>query len=433
MSIKSCPSVVFKAHQSIMLLVSLIVFACFDVSSATSLPRTAEWLTLARVGSHIPIKDFMRSFDVARLLDRRPDFFLDAAGNDMVESMRVALNLKTKRDAADYFVAHNYPEIRAIHLKMLETTSDPVIVLLMSNAVTLIDEFTVRPIIDLVADYLTLITQPCLVSSLPITFSDPAQYDAMFTPVDRLTYRVSRNYIGEDVLAVLHDEVIQQPWTELWISSWNSTTISVERKSSIEVERNYTRMVDLRSGCAVDVNANFEMASLYPERRIFSAWAKGTNLLSVWRGDEIRVMNIPKEGFISIQSNVEMMELKSYFPGEDHIWHHTFSTDLSKTWVISGSLEPSQAPGMKNIRVFFHGPINDCSESVILFSAQTEIFIYRLIHLVHFENLRHLFAQMNGQTRAVMELFMAGRFLTAFKEFRRLAPGSLEGFVTSHL
>ena len=397
------------------------IVSCIIISVVkATLPLTAEAMSTARLFSYTSLEDLSRGFNVARLILKRVDIFVDADGVDMVDSIRTTLGLRTRQEAAAYIVAHNHPELRLAMSQILTTTSEPSIAILMSQAVTLVDPLVVRPIINLVAEYRSLVMKPCLTDSLPILFENPEIYYNMFTPVERSTYRVSRNYLADDIIGYLHDEVLQAPWTEFIVSSTNSTVVSLQRRSAIEVDRNQTRIIDLRAGCAVDVNSHFHSAYLLPQLRVLLAWENKPDVLHVWRGDEERIVDIPQRSFNCLDMNGDSVQLVSLSINAEF---YSFSTNLEEPFVITRSLVWNTDGDMKIMRTFDNMVINNSVTGLILFSKVAEEYLSNLLHSIRYAGLRHLIVSIGEQSRDILDHLVGGRFIEAWKGFRVLPIG----------
>ena len=273
-------------------LVFLVIAQASSVQDGISesldrLSLTAERIAHLARSPFVSLNEFKSRLNVARMIDKGTHLFVDDAGNDMIELMRETLKLSTRQEAVDYFVIHNRKELDFAITKTFNTTSDPIAAILMSQVVSVVSPVMVFPIIKLVAEFLNLIRKPCLIDNLPLYFEDSLNYEAMFTPLDRSAYRVNLKDEGLGMTAILHDKVIDESWT-IKPSTWNSPVVQIERQSL--THPHHTRLVDLRAGCAVDVDPSFRDSAVISSARLMYAWEKASNKLFIWRGDEIRVL-----------------------------------------------------------------------------------------------------------------------------------------------
>ena len=236
------------------------------------------------VGAFTSLVEFERNFDLRGLLNDGNGMFCDTDGTDLFELMRRNLLLKSRSEAIEFFIDHNKPEIKTALSRILRFTNDLVIATLMTNRIDHVTREMVWPIYLLVSEYVAIISRPCLSHHLPSAFRDPTLYASVFNLLPRKDYHVSRN-VGDGIIGNLHDENRQLPWMLGTLTSWDDIIIHVERTHLFDRDSNYTRFVDLRAGCAVQLNSRFKQAMIFPQFRIFGAVDISRRDLMIWRGD----------------------------------------------------------------------------------------------------------------------------------------------------
>ena len=397
---------------------SILLFACVS-ASLDHLSLTAEKMANVAISPFISIDEFKSRFNAARLLERGTLLFLDDVGNDMIELMRDTLQLSTRQEAVDYFIAHNTVELDFAITKTFITSSDPVAAVLMSQAFSVVNSGMIAPIVQLVSEFLNLIRKPCLIDHLPSYFEDASNYAEMFTPLARSAYRVNLRYEDPSVQGVLHDELIQAPYTKIDVTTWNTSVVHIERQSVTEPHLNHTRLVDLRAGCAVDVNPLFRDASLVSQGRIFHAWEKSSDRLFIWRGDEIHkpdTLHHPHQSWISADgaslvfrcfqnANSRLLAIPlapdSPFPSE----HVSF---------IPGDIH------RKSPRMFSPGLLNGSVEELILLKKAEEDDLLRAFYAVRHRTRRDVLNSGTQETRSFASHIHAGRLLSAWRVLRTI-------------
>ena len=392
----------------------LLALLLCQVASSTLFKAADLYL---QTTSFTSVYDFRVNFNVARLLEEG-NMFIDDSGDDLIEIMRSTLHLTTRRDAVDYFMAHNRDEIDTAIVATLSRASDPVVAILMSQSLTLVHPRMVAPIIRLVTEYIDLLHKPCLIDHLPSYFEDPVHYAAMFKPIDRDMYRVTMKDEGGAVLGILHDEVIEAPFTDVVASTWNSSVVSIHRTSEIDGNRNHTRLVDLRAGCAVDVVGDYGEVSVISSARIVTAWNKEADHGVMWRGDEGRryihdMIRLSQDGSLLM------------IPVTDN--------DVD-SWMIvptdpKGAKETKLLPSIdglgpfKGIRVFNISLLNGSIEEMILFNDKVELFMVKLYWSLKYKTRRELVGQGDANSRQLAEHTMSCRILSAWRVLRTMSSG----------
>ena len=396
------------------------IFACACVSaSLDSMTLLAERMTDVSLSPFISIDEFKSRFNVRRLLEKGTRVFLNHAGNDMIEVMREALQVETREEAVAYFMSHNRGELDIAIAGTYNLTSDPVAAILMSQAVTVVNAGMVFPIFQLVAEYLNLIRRPCLIDHLPFYFADAANYAEMFTPLDRSAYRVSRSDQGNGIEGILHNELIEAPWSRLDISTWNSTVVSIERQSS-KLNQNQTRIVDLRAGCAVDVNPMYSNASVISQGRMFTAWRNSSYELVLWRGDEeLALQASPHAPMTWLASNGSRLVVEG--PGEPRTHWLTFPLSLDEPFTATPVGLSDDLGDWLSRREYDSWLTNRCTDDLVLFNKSVETVLRRMRHSFTYQTPRELFAEAPPEARGAILHFSAGRHWAAWMFMRTLA------------
>ena len=349
----------------------------------------------------------------------------------MIENMTMVLQVSTRKEAVQYFISHNSDELHVAIEKTFNLTSDPVAAILMSHSVRLVDAGMVAPIVNLVSEYLDLLYQPCLQSYLPSYFEDRQNYAEMFTPLDRSSYRVSRKDLGRGIDGVLHDEGIEAPYTKVELSTWNTSVISILRIPTRfgyfnDGPKNHSRLVDLRAGCAVDVNPLYSHASVIPGR-LFSAWDQSARQQMLWRGDvelSIDVIDTSDETASSHPPQLFLTVNDSFLTVE--VLNEPTSMWLTLPINPDEPFEPRQLGvidhtfEMKPPRFFDDWLTNRCIDDLVLFNRNVEHLVTRLEVTFINHSPREILSRCSPDSRVALELMIGGRHLAAWRVMRTI-------------
>ena len=244
-----------------------------------------------RSGSFISLSDFRSSVDFQSLMVQYPKlFFLNS--RDVVEDLMTLLGV-SRSEAVANLLNYNQPEIDAALNHILKVSNDVEVMLAMSNPLSVSGESFYEPISKVVEDYVALKRTRCLLRSLPRGLQGDA-YDQYFTPVDG--YRLHAKGT-EGIVAMLIDEDASA-WNDSFIYtqqldfSLRTRTLTLQRSSASHPE-GITRFIDLRAGCAVDLNAPYRFGMIVPEFGMLMLQDTSTNNLLIWRKDSIGFLSLP--------------------------------------------------------------------------------------------------------------------------------------------
>ena len=260
-------------------MLSLVFVAC----CTASILRVAETMSLAGFGSFTSPEDFYEQLDLFAIFNSRADLFRDSHG-DLFDRMTTALKVDTREETIQFFLSHNGPEIRLALESILANTNDIVIASLLVDPLKTATSLNLKPLVDLISDFARIVNSPCLFDYLPTFFREPRNYEMAFTPINRATYRVSRNVNG--LIGILHDEkedVVNRPYHQ--VVTWDLKIISIEMHNLREKRAVVSKLVDLRSGCAVYVKRRFSRSQFIPQMRLFFAHDLHDDSLKIWRRD----------------------------------------------------------------------------------------------------------------------------------------------------
>ena len=143
-----------------------------------------------RHGSFLSVADFSESFPLERLMLGEPKLFLRNDDTDPVVDLATLLGV-TRNLAIKDFLAQNFNQLDSAMLKMLAVSNDVVIATVLANPFTATDKDFVRPIVDVIDDYLRIKRRPALLEFLPRVFEDRILYDTYFTHLEGFTVKLN--------------------------------------------------------------------------------------------------------------------------------------------------------------------------------------------------------------------------------------------------
>ena len=264
---------------------------------ASSATHIASEFGSIRQGSFISVSDFRKSFPLQTLLNSRPDLFLTPEGSDPIDQLSQDLRV-SRREAVDNFIAYNYHKIETALLKILASTNDLVIASVIIDPFGASDKDFVRPITDLIIDYLRVRSRRCLLDFLPDVFANPAVYDTHFSPAPgfHVTPREDEGYTIVTPNALFLE-------SSAGLAVWAA---SQRRNGLISVRNNKEQvLVDSRSNCAVSL----PRALRYQFDANLPGWLFACDAIArecfIWRKDSVEPLVIV-DRYIKLETLADM-------------------------------------------------------------------------------------------------------------------------------
>ena len=230
------------------------VQASGDQLSRTKLTRwsasnLAAGFDSIRFGSFTSVSDFRKAFPLEQLMRHRPNLFLRADSSNPIEELSQRLRISRER-AIERFIAHNYYQLNDAFSRILKSTNDLVITAVLSDPFGVANENFLSPITDLLTEYLSIQSTPCLLDLLPDVFQDPTVYGQYFTPVSGYKV-VPREDEGYTIVSPDPDYIDAAPGRTIVGSSMGLNRLITLYNGNDHV------VIDVRKSCAVSITRPF--------------------------------------------------------------------------------------------------------------------------------------------------------------------------------
>ena len=262
-------------------------------------------------GSFSSADDLRTLLPLERLLVEKPYLFLRPDGRDPLGELATSLGV-TRRQAAKNFIRHNYKQLEPAFDKILASTNDVVIAALAIDPFSVADADLVRPITDVLIDYLRVKADRCMLDLLPHVFQDPAVYDRYFTPLPG--YQVFPN-MERGYTAVIPGELIPSTAEHpriVEVTVGDNPIISIKHWSA-----NYAAiLVDIRCGCAIEIKRPYLFANFFEVERWLALRDTENAEVHIWRIDSLEPLIVPIPGVTNF------LNFNTFVDGSRVLLHH---------------------------------------------------------------------------------------------------------------
>ena len=288
----------------------LICSLCVVIATSSHAPsvRAVSDALVGRASEYLRLDDVKKALNIGMLM-MRDDVFLSHDGEDVVELMHKCIGSADRLTSIRTFLDRNRFEVDAALATMLISTSETSLILHSTRSDMDALRTFVQPLISVMAHYSHGILHRCMYEFLPSELRDESKYTEMFTPVSSETHPVvpgDRDYI----LARLPNEDLSDGLIGI-------NFMGKVLRMSFPADKP-ERLVDLKTGCMVELNPSYHNLYLDPNSRsMFVEDVAGD--IHVWYGGSKEV-TIPRHVF----EDKHAMNI--------HSSHFDFTADAERTF-----------------------------------------------------------------------------------------------------
>lgn len=276
----------------------LLIYACIVSAPIVDFITRAD--LMYRSDSFVSFDEFAEALNPGKLM-MRTDLFVNASGTDLVQVLQDQLHTNFRISAVKHFVDNNKFELKQALLKMFKATTESKFILLKARVNTNLLKDATRPLQEVLTKYINDRPGRPLYDYLPPSARDPLVYDAIFSIVDKASYRVIRGDVG--LIAVLPDEQRERDFFCL---------PSFLKSKIIFVGSLPQRIIDVENQCAVDLKYRFKRAILFPKHRCLIAKDTESRRMVMWYRDSAEPLRISvPSGMVSYR--IRYLAEKSFF------------------------------------------------------------------------------------------------------------------------
>ena len=171
----------------------IAVLSIVTLCASTTLPFISLKDSMDQVYRHAYVhpEQFRKSIPVEKLLNEKPQLFLDKDGIDQLHALQVEMGYDTRAAVAQAFVSRNQPDIDSALEEAVRYSNDISLIAAMVNPLKYVTAVMMRPIAKLIEQYRSIRTTPCLMRYLPDIFQSGDWYNQIFEPIEDFAFKPS--------------------------------------------------------------------------------------------------------------------------------------------------------------------------------------------------------------------------------------------------
>jgi hypothetical protein len=303
---------------------------------------------------------------------------------DLIDQLQAQLQVATRREAVHFYLDRNEAEVKLAMNKIRNSVNEVRLAILACRAESLIE--MIKPLRQAVSTFVRDRIGRCLYDYLPIGLRSPENYDAMFMPVSAVAFPVQTGNVPGVIATFPAVPRLIEVLDNHQILLYQNTLLTFAYSGLSEK----TRLIDIRSQCAVDMRDEYNTLRLLLTERVFLVYDKPSNEYLLWRADSVEPFRMEpahhRNNYVSFElsNDGNHLDIVRLIAGDNILYKRTFPLDLSEPFI------PALTPRiwMTNVRFPIFELVKFIQSGLTTIVLQENVYENLLSFLAAYNHLR---------------------------------------------